>query len=201
LTKEKIGELQILFKEFKDVFVWTYKDLKGVPPKLSQHQIEFNTSIPLTHQARYTLNPNYVIIIKQNIDKLLATRFIQPIEEPTWLSPIMVMPKKNGKLRICVNFIKWNMATKKNPYLLPFFDEVLNIIIGYEAYLILDGYSGYHQIFMTLEDRYKTNFVIDWGIFVWMEMPFGVKNGPLTFERVIKNVFRVLRSIHEDIFG
>jgi hypothetical protein len=84
---------------------------------------------------------------------------------------------------------------------LPFFDEVLNIIIGYEAYLILDGYSGYHQIFMTLEDRYKTNFVIDWGIFVWMEMPFGVKNGPLTFERVIKNVFRVLRSIHEDIFG
>jgi hypothetical protein len=54
--------------------------------------------------------------------------------EATWLSPIMVVPKKNGKLKICVDFKKLNKATKKNPYLLPFSDEVLNIIIRYETY-------------------------------------------------------------------
>jgi hypothetical protein len=60
LTKETIKELQSLFKEFKEVFVWTYKDLKGIRPNLAQHKIELNSSIPPTHQARYILNPNYI---------------------------------------------------------------------------------------------------------------------------------------------
>jgi hypothetical protein len=105
LTKEKIEELQTLFKEFKDVFAWIYKDLKNIPPKLAQYKIELNTSIPPTHQTRYRLNLNYVIAIKHDIDKLLATRFIQLVEEATWLSPIVVVPKKNRKLKICVDFM------------------------------------------------------------------------------------------------
>jgi hypothetical protein len=64
LTKEKTKELQMLLKEFKDVFAWTYKDLKGIPLKLAQHKIELYTSIPPAHQARYKLNPNYVIVLK-----------------------------------------------------------------------------------------------------------------------------------------
>ncbi len=78
----------------------------------------------------------------------------------------MVVPKKNGKLKICVDFKKFNKATKKNPYPLPFFNEVLNIVVRYEAYSFLDGYLRYHQIFITLEDRYKITFVIDWGTFI-----------------------------------
>ncbi len=97
----------MLFKEFKDVFVWTYKDMKGIPPKLAQHIIELDTSIPPTHQARYILNPNYATVLK-----LLTTRFIQIVEEATWLSPIVVVLKKNGKLRIFVDFKKLNKATK-----------------------------------------------------------------------------------------
>jgi hypothetical protein len=96
--------------------------------------------IPLAHQVGYKLNPNYVTTIKQNIDKLLEVGFIQFIEEATWLSPIVVVPKKKGKLKICIDFIKLNVATKKDPYPLPFTNEVLNAIIGYEAYSFLDGY-------------------------------------------------------------
>ncbi len=70
-------ELEQLLKEFKDVFAWTYKDLKRVPPELAQHIIELDITIPPTHQARYRLNLNYATTIKQDIDKLLATRFIQ----------------------------------------------------------------------------------------------------------------------------
>ncbi len=77
------------------------------------------------------MNPNYAVTIKQDIDKLLIIGFIQPIEEATWLSHTMVIPKKNGKLKICVDFSKFNKATKKDPYLLPFSNEVLKIVTRY----------------------------------------------------------------------
>jgi len=73
LTKESMNFLKKLFLEYKDLFVWTYKDLKGIPPKLAQHRIKLDTLIPLAHQARYKMNPNYVIVIKQDINKLLTT--------------------------------------------------------------------------------------------------------------------------------
>jgi hypothetical protein len=64
------------------------------------------------------------------------------------------MLTKNDKLRIFVDFRKFNKVTKKNPYPLPFSNEVLNIISRYEAYLFLDGYSRYHEIFIALNDKY-----------------------------------------------
>ncbi len=103
----------MLLKEFKDVFSWTYKDLKGILPKLAQHIIELDTSIPLAHQPRYKSNLDYVTNFKQNIDKQLATGFIQLVKEATWLSPIVLVPQKNGKLKIYVDFRKLNKATKK----------------------------------------------------------------------------------------
>jgi hypothetical protein len=143
-------------------------DLKSIPQELAQHIIKLDTSIPPTHQAKYKLNPNYVAIIKHDIDKLLATRFIQTVKEATWLSRIVVVPKKNGKLQICVDFKKLNKATKKNPYILPFLNEVQNIIARYEAYSFLDGYFEYHQLFIAFENKYKTTFIIDWELlFRW----------------------------------
>jgi hypothetical protein len=110
LTKEKIEKLQMLFKEFNDVFAWIYKDLKSIPPELAQHIIELDTSIPPAHQVRYRLNPNYVVAIKHDINKLLVARIIQ---ETTCLSLIMVVFKNNGKFIICVDFMRFNKAIKK----------------------------------------------------------------------------------------
>jgi hypothetical protein len=146
----------MLLKEFKDVFAWIYKDLKSILLKLAQHIIELNTSIPPAHEARYILNLNYAATAKHDIDELLVARFNPLIEQTTWLSPIVVVLKKNGKLIICVDFRKFNKATKENPYPFPFYDEVLNNIIGYEAYSFLNGYFGYHQIFIALE---KKNYI------------------------------------------
>jgi hypothetical protein len=97
------------------------------------------------------------------------------------LSPIVIVLKKSGKLKICIDFKKLNATIKKDPYPLPFIDEVLNTIVGYKAYFFLDGYLKYHQISIAPEDIYKTAFVIDWGIFIWKVMLFGVKNGPPTY--------------------
>jgi hypothetical protein len=120
----------------------------------------------------------------------LKAGFIKPVEEATWLSPIVIVLKKNGKLRICIDYRKLSAATKKDPYPLPFTEEVLDVVAGHAMYTVLDGYSGYYQIQIALEDRYKTAFVTEWGAFVWLVMPFGVKNGPPTYQRAVDQIFR-----------
>jgi hypothetical protein len=139
-----IEQLMELVKEFKDVFAWTYKDLTCIPLENAQHNIELDTIIPLVHQTKYQLNPNYAAIIKQNIDKLLVAGFIKLVEDTTWLLLIVVIPKKNGKLRIYVDFKKFNMATKKDPYTLPFINEVIHTIVEHEVYTFLERFLGYH---------------------------------------------------------
>jgi hypothetical protein len=86
------------------------------------------------------LNPNYVVIVKQDINKLLIVGFIKPVEEATWLSLIMVVLRKNEKLKIYVDFKKLNATTKKDPYLLFFMDEVINTIVGQEVYTFMDTF-------------------------------------------------------------
>ncbi len=90
--------------------------------------------------------------MSNNIEKKFVASFIKPIEMATWLSPIVVVPKKNGKFKICVDFRKLNATTKKDPYSLPFTDEVINIIVKHEVYTFLNGFSRYHQISIAPKD-------------------------------------------------
>ncbi len=131
---------------------------------------------------------------------MLIAGFIKPNEEATWLSPTVVVPKKNGKLIICVDFKKFNVDTKKDPSPLHFINEVINTIVGHEVYTFLDGYPRYHQISIVPEDQYKTAFVNDWGVFVWVVMPFGVKNGPPTYQKVITKAFHEYINVFMKIF-
>jgi len=75
LTKESMNSLKLLL-EYKDMFAWTYKDLKDIPPELAQHRIELDILIPQAHQAKYKMKPNYTIVVKHDIDKLLIAKFI-----------------------------------------------------------------------------------------------------------------------------
>jgi len=103
---------------------------------------------------------------------------------------VVAVTKKNGKLRIYIDFRKLNAATKKDPYPLSFIDEMLNIVIGYNAYSFLDGYLGYHQISIALKEKYKVAFVTDWGALIWKVMSFGMKNEPPTYQKVVTKAFR-----------
>jgi hypothetical protein len=89
--------------------------------------------------------------------------------------------KKNGKLRICVDFRRLTATTKKDPYQLPFTNEVIHIVVEHEVYRFLNGFSGYHHISIAPKYQYKTTFFINSRAFVWVLMPFGVKNGPPTY--------------------
>jgi hypothetical protein len=86
------------------------------------------------------MNPNYDAVIKQALDKLLDASFIAQVEEVSWLLLIVIVTKKNGKFKICLDFWQLNVVTKKDPYLVPFTKKVLNEMIGHEVYSFLDGF-------------------------------------------------------------
>ncbi|MCO5577245.1 hypothetical protein L7F22_031072 [Adiantum nelumboides] len=125
------------------------------------------------------------------VRKLLNAGFIYLVEDLEWVSPIVVTPKKNGKWRVCVDDYKpLNAATKRDHFPLPFQDEILNEVAGYERYTVCDGYSGYFQIRIAEEDQKKTTFVTPWGCFAYRVMPFGLTNAPATFQRFVTHVFQ-----------
>ena len=90
-------------------------------------------------QQYYRLNPNYMVNVKEEIGKLLRVGFIRPVKKATWLSPIVVVPKKNGNIRVCVDYKKLNVATITDAFPLPFTDGVLDTVPGHEIYSFLDA--------------------------------------------------------------
>ena len=136
-----LKDLIQLLKEYKDVFAWDYSQVKGIDASLHQHRINLKEdAIPIVQQ-RYRMNPNFAQQVKQEIDKLLSVGFIKPVNEVSWMSPIIVVPKKNGKIRVCVDYRKLNASTITDPFPMPFCDGVLDAVIGHEMYSFLDGFS------------------------------------------------------------
>lgn len=101
----------------------------------------------------------------------------------------MVIPKKNKKLRICIDFRKLNTSTK-DPYPLSFTNKVLDKVAGHEMYSFLDGFSRYHQVQIAPKEHYKMAFITGWGVLVWVVMPFGFKNAPPTYQKVVSKAFK-----------
>jgi hypothetical protein len=190
LTTELFKEWLQFFKDTQDVFAWTYKDLKGVPPKICQHQIVLEANAKPVRQRQYRMNPKYSLMVKEETDKLLECGFIYPVPYSEWVSPIVVVPKKNGKLRICVDFRKLNFVTQKDYFPLPFTDAILDGVAGHECYSFLDGFSGYNQVMIAPACRAYTTFTTDWGTFAYNVMPFGLCNAPATFQRVMTTAFQ-----------
>ena len=160
MPSEKTAMTELL-QEFKDVFAWSHEDMKGLDPKFYQHKINLATDAKPLQQRHYHMNPNYVACVKEEIDKLLKAGFIQPVKQATWLSSVMVVPKKNRKIRICINYRKLNAVTITAAFPLPFTDNVLDAVAGHDMYSFLDGFSGYNQVRMHPDDQEKTAFVTD----------------------------------------
>ena len=135
------------------------------------------------------MNPNYTAKVKEEINKILRVGFIRPVKRATWLSPIVFIPKKNGQIRVCVDYCKLNVVTITDAFPLPFTDSVLHRVAGHECYSFLDGFNGYNQIRMHPDDQEKTAFVIEWGVFVAVVITFGLKTAPTTFQCIIVEIF------------
>jgi hypothetical protein len=90
------------------------------------------------------MNPNIKEIVKEELHKLLNARFIYLISNSGWVSPLVIVPKKNGKWRVCVDYRALNKATQKDHFPLPFIDKVLDNLSGKMFFSFLDGFSGYN---------------------------------------------------------
>ncbi|CAM6094694.1 unnamed protein product [Calypogeia fissa] len=170
--------IQELLAEYSDVFAWKHEDLIGVNPLLGEHSIDLMLGARSIRQRQHRMNPVYLLMVKEELDRLLSAGIIYPVLNSEWVSPIVVVPRKKGpdgktKIRICQDFRKLNDATLKDFYPLPF----------------LDGYFGYNQIWIKKEDQQKTAFTTEWGIFAFRRMPFGLCNAPGMFQRLMMNVF------------
>ena len=122
---------------------------------------------------------------------MLDARIIEPVEELEWISPIVVKDKKTtNEVHICVDLRKLNDACLHEPFQTSFTDEVLESVGGQEFYSFTDGFSGYHQIIIAKEYRHKTTFAMEWGCFQYTVMPFGLKNDPTIFSRIVVASFK-----------
>ena len=123
---------------------------------------------------------------------MLVDGIIYPIGQSEQESLIVVQPKKNDstRLRIFVYFHELNKVTLTNPFLTPFTDEILNEVVGHECYSFIDGFSGYNQVPIAKEDQMKTTFVCEFGAFAYKFMPFGLKNAPAAFSRIVVKAFQ-----------
>ena len=120
---------------------------------------------------------------------MLDVNFIYPISDSKWVSPLVFVPKKNGKWRIYVDYKELNKATLKGHLPLPFIDQVLDTLAGKWFFSFLYRFNGYNKIQIAPEDQDKTTFTYPWGTFTYRVLPFGLCIAPKTFQRAINNIF------------
>jgi hypothetical protein len=200
LTDAKTQQLTKLLQENKEVFAWDYTDMKGIAPDLCTHRIYIKEDFRPICQPQRRMNPNLKEILKEELQKLLNAGFIYPISDSEWVSPLVIVPKKNGKWRVCVDYRALNKATQKDHFPLPFIDQVLDSLSGKKFFSFLDGFSGYNQIKIAPQDQDKTTFTSPWGTFAYRVLPFGLCNAPATFQRAVLGIFSDMLNDSMEIF-
>ena len=128
------------------------------------------------------MNKNYTKRVGEEITKMLEAGIIFKVQTSEWVSPIVISLKKDGaQIRIYVDFRCLKAVTIKDPFPIPFTDSILEEVAGHEIYSFMDGFSGYNQISIVEEDKLKTTFVVEGGVYAYNRMPFDLCNAPAMF--------------------
>ena len=134
---------------------------------------------------------NNTKIIDEHIDEKLDAKVIRRSRSP-WSFPVVIVDKKDGSKRFCVDFRKLNQVTKKNSYPLLVIDDILALLGKAKYFNSLDLKSGYWQVLMNESDKEKTAFACHWGLFEFNVMPFCLWNAPSVFQELMLGVFQGL---------
>jgi len=200
------------------VLGWTIADIKGISPLICTHMIYLEENAKPSREMQRRLNPNMKEVVRNEVIKLLDNGIIYPISDSKWVNSTQVVPKKsivtvitNEKnelmptrtitgWRMCIDYRKLNSMTRNDHFPLPFMDQILERVAGHEFYCFLDGYSGYNQIEIALEDQEKTTFTCPFGTFAYRRMPFGLCNALATFQRCMLSIFNDIVEHFLEIF-
>ncbi|GFT37120.1 retrovirus-related Pol polyprotein from transposon 17.6 [Trichonephila clavipes] len=188
LSPEQKSSAERLFQEFEDVFSRNSSDIGHTT--VTQHRIDTADHPPIKQ------HPRRLPFAKQEeagtlLREMQENDIIEPSSSP-WASPIVLVRKKDGSTRFCVDYRKLNDVTKKDRYPLPRIDDTLDTLSGHKWFSTLDLKSGYWQVEIHPEDREKTAFTSGQGLWQFKVMPFGLCNAPATFERLMETVLKGL---------
>nr|GEY78770.1 reverse transcriptase domain-containing protein [Tanacetum cinerariifolium] len=222
ITKDlKFDEKETLLKVLKShkrAIAWKITDIKDIEPQFCTHKILMEEDYKPAVQSQRRVNPKIHEVIKKEVIKLLDAGMIYPISDSLWVSPIHCVPKKGGITvvenenneliptrlvtgwRVCIDYRKFNVATRKDHFPLPFMDQMLERLAGNEFYCFLYGFSGYIQIPICPPGQEKTTFTCPYGTFAYCRMPFGLYNAPGIFQRYMMTIFHDMIEKTMEVF-
>ena len=176
-----------MLKEFEDVFP---TEQPGLPPERSvAMEIDLEEGAKPVAKPAFRLSPAEMDELKKQLSLLLEKGLIRPSVSP-WGAPVLFAPKKDGGLRMCLDYRALNKLTIKNKCPIPRIDEIFDRLQRAQYFTSLDLRSGYYQIRMKDTDIPKTCIRTRYGSFEFLVMPFGLTNAPSTFQAVMNEVFR-----------
>ncbi|MCV6575237.1 MAG: dUTP diphosphatase, partial [Cohaesibacter sp.] len=194
--REVISQVPVVYQEKLEEIIQEYRDIfpeqlpKGIPPvRVVEHSINVEPGSKPSYRPPYRLGPAEQDELEEQIRDLLAQGFIQPSCSP-YGAPVLFVPKKDGRWRMCVDYRALNKQTIKDRYPLPRIDLLLDRLGQAKVFSKLDLAQGYHQIAMAQDSIEKTAFCTNLGQWEYLVMPFGLCNAPSTFQRLMNEVFK-----------
>jgi len=180
-----------LLKEYKDCFAWDYTEMPGLDRSIVEHRLPIKSGFRPHQQPAHRYNPIILPDIKAEITKLIEAKFIRQRRYAEWISNVVPVYKKNGKLRVRIDFRNLNKATPMDGYPMLVADLLVDAAARHRIISFMDGNAGYNQIFMAEEDIPKTAFRCPGqvGLFEWIFMTFGLKNAGATYQKAMNFIF------------
>ncbi|KAL0395425.1 UNVERIFIED_CONTAM: Transposon Tf2-12 polyprotein [Sesamum latifolium] len=165
------------------------EEMPGLDPKVAVHHLSVKKGTRPVKQGQRRFRPELIPLIETEVNKLIEVGFIREVKYPMWISSIVPVRKKNGKIRVCVDFRDLNNACPKDDFPLPIAELMIDATTGHEDLSFMDGSSGYNQIRMAPADEELMVFRTPKGIYCYKVMPFGLKNTGATYQRAMQRIF------------
>ena len=188
LTMAENSRLNSLLEQYSDVFASSSTELGRTT--IIKHEIHTGDARPIKQQP-YRVSQSQKVEIEKQINTMLEQDVIRVSSSP-WSSPVVLVKKKDGTTRFCVDYRKLNAVTRKDSYPLPRIDDALDALSGAKYFTTLDLQSGYHQVAMDTNSIDKTAFISHAGLYEYNVMSFGLTNAPPTFQRLMQRVLHGL---------
>ncbi|KAK1611613.1 hypothetical protein QYE76_035286 [Lolium multiflorum] len=171
-------------KEYPDCFAWDYTEMPGLDRSIIEHRLPLKKGFRPFQQRARQMKAEVLEEVKKEIEKMLAAGFIRPCRYAEWISSVVPVEKKDGRMRVAIDFRDLNRATPKDEYPMPVAETLINAAAGHKVLSFMDGNAGYNQIFMAPEDINKTAFRVPGavGLFEYVVMTFGLKNAGATYQ-------------------
>ncbi|PKI74785.1 hypothetical protein CRG98_004803, partial [Punica granatum] len=157
--------------DYQEVFAWSYADMPGLDPSIVKHFLPLDTErFPPKRQHLRRQRAGLLLCIKEEIIKQINVGFLEVCNYSEWVANIMPVEKKDGRVRVCVDYRDFNKASPKDNFPLPHIDVLVDNTTRHTLFSFMDGFSGYNQIRMAEEDKIKTTFITMWGTFYYRRL-------------------------------